>query len=542
MIDNKLSTIAKYNFMPDFMRYDYPQFTSFISEYFKSMENPDQVFGYLNRFLRNLDIDDADDDFISDYISEFAGNFPKQLLIDDVQLLKIISHFYLASGSEDSFNFLFRLMYDADVDVEYPREVLYRPSSGVYLSDIVIYITGEHFFKLPTLSENLNASITGKVSGAVAIIDSISSINRINGVLVLQLDISSINGTLIQSEGVLLQVESTIVEETVVTSITNINITDIGVNYSTDDTITITDVTGRGAFATIESTSKGKYDSYTILNGGVGYSIGDQIRIPIVDQGFGFRATITNVDGFGEILSVRIDDGGYLYSSASITISITSQFNGINANIVFNGNSIGNIKTVKLQESGYNYSSTPILTINTSNGTGATLTPILGTIFNTPPVVKSDISSPSSRSKILDSNYYQIFSYVLRSKIAPITWLDKVKRINHAAGSKLFGMYQLTDEIDLSVSVIDSGISPNRTNVNISFFDDIGDVEVTNNIMLGIMSTHNSIISNNLETFDGIKFFDGFNHTLDVVQDESIDSLINNSSIYMESSTITITP
>lgn len=55
-----------------------------------------------------------------------------------ILLLKKIKDFYLAKGSEKSFDFLFRVLFNTDVSLQYPKEYLLKPSTGRWTVETTI--------------------------------------------------------------------------------------------------------------------------------------------------------------------------------------------------------------------------------------------------------------------------------------------------------------------------------------------------------------------------------------------------------------------
>ena len=209
---DKLSSILKYK-LPDFVREDHELFVAFVQAYYEWMEQEGQAHHFLQTYRENMDVDRASDAFIDEFMVEFADTFPKTTLIPRNVLLKTIREFYLAKGSEDSFRFIFTVLFNTEIEIIYPREFLQIASGGDYTSDVIAYITGDNWFKLNIDNDDLNASIVGQTSGAQAVIDTILS-TFIEGQQIIQLEISSFNGQFTPGETVTLTVDDFTVEET----------------------------------------------------------------------------------------------------------------------------------------------------------------------------------------------------------------------------------------------------------------------------------------------------------------------------------------
>lgn len=545
-MDSKLSSIIKYK-LPAFVRDDHEMFVAFIQSYVEFLEEEGNWAHFMNRYQRNLDVDRADDDFIERYVAEFASTFPKGIKIPTNQLLKLMREFYLAKGSEDSFRFIFTILFGAEIEIIYPREFMYVPSSGDYSADDILYITGENWFKLNIDNSDLNAFIEGTTSGSTAVIDSITS-TYLDGKQISQLEISSYDGQFIPNESVVLTVDEAEVIETVSGAITRIRVLDGGTNYKLDDPITITDTdSGQRAKAKIEKLSKGGYTEVNITDGGTGYQVGDPVKAvtQINSIGFGFRGHVYEVGSLGEILRIRIDAPGYDYSRQT-PVSVKSQ-SGSGVVAKLNGDNVGKIESIQVTDGGMNYKDTNTIsiTIDSEEGVGVDVEPILGGIFTTPKRYRNEKSTPSGNSKIMDSYYYQQYSYVISSPISPHKWLGAVKRIAHPAGTQLFGMYSLNNQFDISLSLAPK-LSRTLTRTVALIMAGDTQIELTS-------SEQRTIIREMLNTcqlgfvmsdLEDIKFYSNFDWTIGDFADVSIEDIDNNCAELLEkqeSSQITIT-
>ena len=97
--------------------------------------------------------------------------------------------------------------------------------------------------------------------------------------------------------------------------------------YTTNDTnVSTTTVTGSGTGLTVDLTSDGNQVTNVVVNSiGSGYNIGDEIEID--GEGDPFTLTIDDVRN-GKILSFTINDGGYGYSVTGLAIDGSNQIIG----------------------------------------------------------------------------------------------------------------------------------------------------------------------------------------------------------------------
>lgn len=550
MQQDKISAILQYQ-LPDFVREDHELFVAFVKAYYEWMEEEGNVMYFLERFYDNQDVDLADEEYVDQFVAELAVTFPKNKLISTPQLLKIIKEFYIAKGSEQSFRFLFTILYDAEITIQHPQIFLHKSSNGKYLANDFAYITGDNEFKIDDMlnesPENIAAEIEGVTSGAKAVIDTIVTTFILNQ-KVLKLDISSYQGAFIPDEEVYLRVNNTTVKEKIYGVINQLYVTDGGTNYKLDDEVTITDSgNGQRAKAKIKRLDKGGLDVVTITNGGTGYEVGDQVKaVKIVDSaGYGFAAQVHSVDGGGAITAIQVTNPGYDYSKKTTAYVIGA---GTGAVIELNGERIGKILEMEVFDSGLNYSdpNTITVTIDSDEGINADLTPVLTGVFNEPKSYQNQDDFPSNYSRILDSYYYQNYSYVIQSKISPHEWLGTIKRIAHPAGMQLFGSLLIETVFDISI-MLAPGVSTSLSRT-ISFFTefDISDSPQYDVDYLTLIRENFDACGIDLTMGDleNMKFLDTFNWTIEVFQDNTINDVITpcqQPMEYMENSEITIT-
>lgn len=133
-MDQKISVLVKRQ-VPEYVREQYPLFLSFIEAYYEFLENKQgpEKNDLLNQVdvVRNIsDIDSSIDDFEEYFFNTFASFLPNNTTIDKAFLIKNILPLYKSKGSESSFKFLFRLLFDTEIEVKYPRDNILRASSG----------------------------------------------------------------------------------------------------------------------------------------------------------------------------------------------------------------------------------------------------------------------------------------------------------------------------------------------------------------------------------------------------------------------------
>ena len=206
-----------------------------------------------------------------------------------------------------------------------------------------------------------------------------------------------------------------------------------------------------------------------IINGGQNYAKGDTIEFINVIGGYGTGAfaNVTNVDAsqsnainqikFQMISGNFIGGSGYDINYLPTANVVSSTGNGANiivsailgtaANLIPTTSSIGSIQKIVISNRGINYgSNTRIDLTQSGDGTAnGNVTTITGT-FSYPGIYLNDDGHISSYNFIQNRDYYQIYSYVIKSDQSISKYRQAVKDIIHPAGLKLFGQYEYLNE------------------------------------------------------------------------------------------------
>lgn len=449
---NKLSSIIKYH-IPEFVRVKHPKFTQLIEDYYKHLEQKGNYLYSLENSIRNLDIQQCDEEYLDKWFDENAENFPKNNLIDKRLLLHILHEFYLAKGSEDSFRFLFRILYNEDIEFFYPKKYLFKLSDGNYSKDTFIFITSNNFHKVKG-EISIDAAITVESINA----DGKANINRIEEIIyigtkyVLKLNVSDYSGTFIPDEDVYLNVNNEQILENIYGVLSSIEISNGGKNYKINDEISETSSDNIiPADFKISNISDGNFKSVNVINGGTGYTSNDEIIIDKQNNyrnGTSFNAIIKEVDEVtGEILQIEILSSGYNYDTIP-GLKIISE-TGSGAQLELISDTIGIIKEIEVINPGLGYTNIDIEIIS-DNGTGVILNPVISCVFNNKEHYRNEKGFLSSIMKLHDSYYYQTFSYDIYSSIPFYKWKDIIKNNVHPSGYIMFGSLIIENEHNMN--------------------------------------------------------------------------------------------
>ena len=495
---DKISTIVKY-YIPEFIRVKYPQFIQFIEEYFKFNEEKGNYLYFLENFQRNQDVDTCDEEFLDKYFDEYAEHFPKQALIDKRKLLKLLHEFYLSRGSEDSFRFLFRVLYNEEIEFYIPRNYLFVASDGRYLNDTYVYISSTNYYKLKQkIKPDTAITIEGKTSGSKATINKIEELLYVGTSAYLKLNVSDYDKDFIPNEVIVLTVDTEQVEEVIYGLIANLNITSSGLNYELEDTVLVDGSCIIPAEFKLTSVSKGGFEAIDIIDSGRYYQVGDEVFFSsnaLDNNGSSFYAIVKVVGDDGKVLDVEILNSGYNYdkypkmANPNANALYVNTILGMEAIIRPVSTKIGNIKKIEIVNPGLGYTTNVGIGLSSNIGVGAVIEPIIGCVFKTKKTYRAENGFLSTFIKLHDSYYYQIYSYDIKSSVPFNKWKDIVKKNLHPAGYEMFGSLIIENEIPLfavtSENELIRPVIPQETIIEELFIDSINieDISRVYNLM-----------------------------------------------------------
>jgi len=102
-----------------------------------TVTNP--VSNNVNSVIKDIgtitDVDSSLDQFEDSFINSFLESVPKDTQVDKDFLIKNILPLYLSKGIDESFKLLFRLLFNEEVDISFPKNNILRASDGKWTID-----------------------------------------------------------------------------------------------------------------------------------------------------------------------------------------------------------------------------------------------------------------------------------------------------------------------------------------------------------------------------------------------------------------------
>lgn len=222
-----------------------------------------------------------------------------------------------------------------------------------------------------------------------------------------------------------------------------------------------------------------------IISGGVGYEANDKIHFTNVVGGYGTGAlgNVATVNATGAITQVEFIEvpghiiGGTGYSQTALptatVVSANGSATGANVQvtaIIGDGESltavtgsIGVIQSLRIVTSGTGYSNATLNLTSIGDGTAQAIASIATGVFTYPGRWLNDDGHLSGYNFLEDRDYYQPFSYVVRTNKAFNDYRKPLKELIHPAGLKVFGEYLIEDNTSAINSAFRGTSSNNQT-------------------------------------------------------------------------------
>ena len=502
--------------IPAFVNDYFPQFNVFLAAYYEWMEQTLQPHEIIQHLREYRDIDRTIDDFIKYFRHEVMVDIPTDIAADKRLVAKHIKSFYLNKGNEASYRFLFRILFNEDIDFYYPKNDILRASDGKWYQTVSIKILAAG---IDSTNFFFTSTITGNTSHASALVQSVNTVEE-RGVALYELILNTIYGEFVAGETLTFTPDdsnhTTIIVEDVYYAI---NVIDQGEAYSIGDPIYLRDSLGNKiATGQVLQVGRGPVTDLTLVNGGTGYSgllrdISNFAYLPLTSiyegteldlmvlnnnilittdsdadvveetQPISFAITPITISGTGDVVLISDTPAPIGQGATAVVSHVTETGTILAVELLTEGKDYsvpiavvdspegGTGAVITVQGGGGAITQTELLnfpiftgmdsddavTVDFSGGTGsgATGTPIAGagTLIYPGYYLNSD-GQPSSDKKLQDNYFYQDFSYVILSGLTQSRWYDIIQKAIHPAGLKAFGEIKFTVAAENGVEAV----------------------------------------------------------------------------------------
>lgn len=439
--------------LAQYARDNYPNFESFMVKWFEWMETDHSFVAVLENWKPNMQPHTAADEYLDAMLADLGWNWHGELSIPKHLLITALRDFYMSRGTRKSFEWLFRLLFNKTVRVEYPREKLLIPSAAEYTSETIMFSTANSrdSGQMKTVAESLGKGnhvfIEGMTSGVISGVEEITIINS-SGKTYYQIVITETLHEFLPREDIRIVDENAFVIER------NINVLDIevekaGTFQKTGEIIHVEGCNIPG-MSVIQSLHEGAIDSVEILTAGADYKKSEVLIASTQDQtGFGFYGRISKVSADGEIQEIELLNHGHGYKELP-TITVQTE-KGLGAKFLVKSKTIGGINKIAQKQPHADFD---IATVSITQG-DAVLKPKEKATF-TRYYFRSRLGVIGECSTLIDSLRYQQFSYDLISSVSADKQDGIVDKLLHPYGYIRTSVFEIASLAELDVEMIGS--------------------------------------------------------------------------------------
>lgn len=397
---NRVSTLVESQ-LPEFIRSDYPVFVEFLEKYYEFLEQPGKPIYELKRFPDNYNIDTARENLLNYFREKILPSFPETSQLSTERIIKSARDFYAKKGTPESFQFLFRVLYDKDLEIYFPKLQILKASDGKWVLPQAFRLT------LSAVNTSLNLDLIekkkafGSLSRATCVVErAFRTLDKGTNTEIVEIYVSSVNRLFQNGEYLEIQYidesgDPQIFSEKIIGAISNIRINPRrrGTRYVTGDPVVInggldiTSATRQKAIALVGNVTTGSIDSISILKKGYGFrAFPDSLVDIITANGVGANVIVSALD-IANVISIPYCTDSILFK-ANLEIG-NSDFDFDNvilsyANTAGAGNSTTTVNIANIAggiaSAVDDYYNSKLLTI--ISGTGAAGSPNSATIFD----------------------------------------------------------------------------------------------------------------------------------------------------------------
>jgi hypothetical protein len=421
--------------IPEFIREDYPTFVSFVETYYEYLQDQGVDLSTARDLDRTLD------EFVIEFKKELAHNLP-QIQGDERFLLTHIKDQYLSKGSEASYKLLFRLLFGKKVELTYPGTQMLRASDGRWNQEISVFakvdfgqpqdIVGK-LVDIQTATRLIRVLVDRK-EDLVGEVDRIVALG--GDIYEFFLD-KKFFGILKPTDKI--KYKDTF-QATILPATQTPKITQPGKNFRVGQVFEVRSGTGTGALLKVTAVDANNGIKYAeFIKFGIGYNAGFAVSLLASNTVNAAQLLVASASSSrsGENLSIGdrtlgFDEQGYVNLGDFVTPDYVD------------GTYAGSI----IREFSLSFRNA-----QTASDDPAIIEVELGALVKYPGYFTSNAGFLDDSIFIQDSKYYQAFSYVIRIDERLESYKSAVKTMLHPAGMALFGEYNITNNINLSVAL-----------------------------------------------------------------------------------------
>jgi hypothetical protein len=398
----------------------------FLKGYYEWLQLEGSPYYTIRNHLSYLNFEESITEYASLLKNEYFQFLPEKVSANKELLIKYSKQFFSTVGTEKAFDFIFKVLYNEPVELEYPRNYMLIPSNGKWVDDEhMLYVSAngdvESFLhrRVQQNQPELDGSVT-VVSGTV------SRINKryANNFVFAELYITGLSGEL--------KIEYPIgfgnTTEWILPIASGYTVTAPGMNYNPDNILSYSGPAVFTVSTTVNDFTKADMRYSTL-----------------------FRKEEIVVKKNGAVITDFTFDGRTVYGSFAMNDLIQVEYPVYPGFVVVDEVAPGGgIKSIEIIDMPFGVEANHTYDGN-KGGAGAVVKLTPGIAKKIPGHYRNSDGFLSDKDVLQDSRYYQDFSYVIKSGISIDTYRDTVVSLLHPAGFNMIAEVSILETMSLFI-------------------------------------------------------------------------------------------
>lgn len=287
---------------PSFYREEGSNFIAFVKAYYEWLEESNNPTYHSRRILEYTDIDTTAEEFIKYFKKTYIDTLPENVVVDKRLLIKHILDLYRSKGSQRSYELLFRILFNEDIELYFPGNYLFSSSEAKWITPRYIEVSSSEF-----LTDLINKEIYS--SSGKAVVENYS-IQKISNKIINSLELSNLRGNFKFGEKIYC-------DDLYINTKTGKKI-----NYYEYTQLPIDRVDEYQLALNLDNAPVifGSLSSVSILNGGANYNVGDTVNI--LGTGKRAQAKVLSTANQNGLVEFTLIDGGFGFTTNAV-VTIT---------------------------------------------------------------------------------------------------------------------------------------------------------------------------------------------------------------------------
>lgn len=431
------------------------------------------------------------DNYMKDYLKSYPLVYPspsessdindkvsRNYTIEDFKrfLVKHSREFYQSKGSEDSFRYLFRTVFNKEIDVYYPEEDILKASDNVYESVKIMYVKPSDSINQVDVVSRI---VSGESSKSQGVVERYNFKTSSSGNYVeMELNFETISGNFMYGENLTVLDDSgnKVTIGTVSKTLNKVEVLEtctkkfeVGEKIFLDKNLNVVEryeipVKHKNEYVELEvkKLKSGVISGIKVIESGKRYKLGDEIKFDnqgsyekSIPNRF-IKAYVSKICHLGSIKGVKVVVSGKGYTKLPKIISIGDRVydEGLqdNAKLEFIEKDVGKAKLIQINKCAFEYNINE-KNIDLTNDSNFDIKLKFEVLTERNHRILNNNGFLSDVKRLQDSSFYQKFSYVIKSDVSPKEYRNLIKRTVHPAGLRFFGEYQIMTQINSKVKL-----------------------------------------------------------------------------------------